>query len=73
MSEQPLVTYYQTLSSPLVENLNNIKLVVFDVDGTLSDGGIFIGKGASLGRRERRAGALGICPARRRGRDRDKH
>ena len=42
VSEQPLVTYYQTLSSPLVEKLNHIKLVVFDVDGTLSDSGIFL-------------------------------
>ena len=36
-------------------------------------GGIFIGKGASLGRGEHGAGALGIRPARERGRDRDKH
>lgn len=42
MSNQPLVTHYQTLSPQLVDKLNNIQLVVFDVDGTLSDGGIFL-------------------------------
>ena len=42
-------------------------------DSVFSYGGIFIGKGASLGRGERGAGALGIRPARERGRDRNKH
>lgn len=38
----PLVTCYQTLSPDLVEKLQKIKLVVFDVDGTLSDCGIYL-------------------------------
>lgn len=37
-----MMTCYQPLNEELVERLKHIKLVVFDVDGTLSDCGIYL-------------------------------
>lgn len=42
-SNEPMFhTFYQDLSLDVYEKLKKIKLVVFDVDGTISDGGIYL-------------------------------
>lgn len=42
MSSIALKTHYQNIAAELVDKLKDIKLVVFDVDGTLSDCGIYL-------------------------------
>ena len=43
--QAPLVTFYQTIDASVAARLKNIRLVVFDVDGTLTEGGIFLDRG----------------------------
>lgn len=42
LTESVFHTFYQDLSAEVAQKLSKIKLVVFDVDGTITDGGIYL-------------------------------
>lgn len=42
LTESVFHTIYQDLSAEVAQKLSKIKLVVFDVDGTITDGGIYL-------------------------------
>lgn len=42
LTESVFHTFYQDLSAEVAQKLSKVKLVVFDVDGTITDGGIYL-------------------------------
>lgn len=54
-------TFYQTLSADVYARLQNIKLVVLDVDGSITEGGIVLDNGVSESKRFNCKDGMGIA------------